>query len=150
MLRSFLIGALVLLAACGGETGPDTDPDPPLYPAVAGNYTLSGTIDGMTNAEGSMTGTFSLQQPSRSEPGLTGTSRLTVTIGGTGTTYDFPLSSATVTEGGTIRYDLVDDFGDPWSFSGTFSVGKVTGTHVLKIGGATEFTGTFVATRPGG
>ena len=50
MLRSFLIGALVLLAACGGETGPDTDPDPPLYPAVAGNYTLSGTIDGMIRA----------------------------------------------------------------------------------------------------
>ncbi|HEU5050354.1 MAG TPA: hypothetical protein VFU00_08540 [Gemmatimonadales bacterium] len=139
-----------LLTACGGASGGPSAPTP-LYPAVAGNYSLSGTFDDFPESFSRVTGTFSIQQASTATGTLTGTSRLTWWVDGESALYDFPLSSASVTTTGTLTFTFVDDVGDSWTFTGQVASGTVTGRHSLNIGEAGgDLTGDFTATRTGG
>lgn len=141
---SLLGGLVLLLAACGGESAAP-NPPAPIYPAVAGNYQILGTFDGIS---GWLDGTFSLQQPTRTEPGLAGTAHIIVTIGGNAFDFDYPLSGAHVTADGSLTFVLRDNATDAWSFSGQLSGTTVTGRHTLISSGfAGTLTGPFEASR---
>ena len=149
----FLLGVagLGLLAACGGDS---SAPQEPAYPAVAGTYAISGGFDGLTPQQANFSGTVTLAQPSRENPGLTGTFNVTASVNGDVFLVAGPAQGATVSTTGVLSF-AVADAATQWTFSGTMSGTSASGRHTLTDGSdavsgnwSMQRTGNLVASRP--
>ena len=138
------------LASCGGDSaGPD--PPGPVYPALAGNYQLLGAFNGIPDNIGWIDGTFSIQQPSRSSETFGGQTSIVVHLDGDLFEFAYPLTEATVTTAGAVRFVIRESPSDAWTFTAQLTGTTMNGTHTIVAGGATgSLTGTFTASRTGG
>jgi hypothetical protein len=153
MLNTSRVAGLALaftVAGCGGEPAAPNAPTP-IYPAVSGNYQILGDFNGIPSNIGWLDGTFSVQQPTRTEPGLAGNARIDVHIDGELFEFYYPLSAASVTADGALTFVLRESAQDAWTFTAQVSGGLMTGNHTLIAGGTSgALTGGFSATRTGG
>lgn len=134
--------AVLWSLACGDSTSP------PPFPAVAGTYQIDLTFDGIPTSLAFGSGTVSIVQPTRKEGALSGSSNISATVGSS-TTHLTAFHTASVTEGGAIRFRINDPGASGvWGFDGTVTSGgsKMSGTHAL-VTSAGGGTGTWTATR---
>jgi hypothetical protein len=126
----------LLFAGCSDSTGPKP------YADVQGTYDVSAPIAEISGAR--FTGTLTIVDDSRDTPHFEGTYTLSL-IGADGANrgrYTGDLVAASVTEAGSIRFNLDDD---KFRWSGAVAEGgNLTGTWVLS-NTASNYTGTFVA-----
>lgn len=143
-MRRFLAIALAAtVLACGGDSTA-----PPPFPSVAGTYRIDVTFSDFPSSVANGSGTISIVQASRNVPDLTGSANVTVLIGGQSIVLT-RLTSASVTEGGTIRFQLPPlNTTSVWGFDGTVTAGgaRMSGTHVL-VGTSSSSGGSWTATR---
>ena len=140
----------IVLASCGGESaGPN--PPGPVYPALAGNYQILGSFNGIPDNIGWIDGTFSIQQPSRSSETFGGNTHIVVHIDGELFEFEYAMSEATVSTGGAVRFVIRVSPSDAWTFTAQLNGSTMSGNHTFIASGATgALTGTFTATRTGG
>jgi hypothetical protein len=143
MGRFLAIAMAAVLLACGGDSTA-----PPPFPSVAGTYRIDITFSGFPSSVANGSGTISIVQASRNAPDLAGSANVTVLIGGQSLVLT-RLTSASVTEGGAIRFQLPPlNTSSVWGFDGTVTAGgaQMTGTHLL-VGTSSSSGGTWTASR---
>lgn len=153
MSRTRAVSALALalaLASCGGDSaGPN--PPGPVYPALGGNYQILGAFNGIPDNIGWLDGTFSIQQPSRSTETFGGQTRIVVHLDGDLFEFEYPLSEATVTTTGAVRFVIRESPSDAWTFTAQLTGTTMNGSHTIVAGGSTgSLSGTFTASRSAG
>jgi hypothetical protein len=143
-MRTMLATPLLLLAlACGG----DTTTAPPPFPAVGGTYGITITFEDFAASQVSGAGIITVTQASRYASDLSGTADILFYVDGD--RYRVAtLSQASVTEGGTIHFNLAPpNSTSTWRFDGTVSTdgARMNGTHLLV--GSSTFAGNWTAVR---
>ena len=147
MTRPYVVGIVLLLVACGGDS---TGPSKP-FPSVAGTYQLDGTFDDFAPSVASFTGTLTITQASRDDGALGGSISLTANLGGSVLTIsNRPLQEASVSPAGNVAFQAQSATpGTTWTFSGLVSGGNVAnGRHTL-TDGVDAFSGAWTASKSG-
>ena len=143
MGRLVAIATAVVLLGCAGDSTA-----PPPFPSVAGTYRIDIAFSGLPSSVANGSGTISIVQASRNAPDLAGSANVTVLIGGQSVVLT-RLTSASVTEGGAIRFQLPPlNTTSVWGFDGTVTAGgaQMSGTHLL-LATSSSSSGTWTATR---
>lgn len=125
------LGAAALLG-CGDDSsggGPNQ-----FFPDVAGTYVVSGTFDGISEANASFTGTVTVEQESLESSLLTGTGTIQLTDSTRNLTVTGDLEDASVTLAGIVVFTISGAAGATWEFSGERGGDVLEGDHTLTDG----------------
>ena len=141
-MRTACVLVTALLVGCSDSSGPDGGD----FPAVAGNYTVGATFDGLTTAVARGSGILTLVQPNGGST-LTGTADMTLRVNG----QDFAVlgvSQGSVTAAGVVSF-VIGTGSTAWEFTGTLNGTSLSGRHSISTASG-DVEGPWNATRTGG
>ena len=148
MRRVLVLSVLAVLAACGGDGGDSGGPSEPAFPAVAGIYNVVGSFDGLSSAEGRLTGTLTLTQASRDRGDLGGTISLNARVGPDVFSNSFTLEQANVGTTGQLAFVIRNPSTSvQWTFTGQHSGNAINGGRHTITDGSTSLSGSWSATK---